>query len=159
MEDFKYETYENYLSMIENNIWSFGKNTFINKEDIIQDVFLGIVDLEHRIDKMGVENIKYLKSYLYFIIKRLVRKTLMKNFNHINTYHLDVDELSDYIPDRYNYENNIMNKMLFDEICKICYLTDRDRNMLLGSIKNEKNKVSNLKRRIRGILKRRGYID
>ena len=66
--DFIYFTYEEYDKMLDLMLYNIWKKTFIDKEDLKQDLIIFILRFEKRIQKYKEDRIDNIKGQCFYIV-------------------------------------------------------------------------------------------
>ena len=83
--DLIFNTYGKYNEIIDKLIYSLRDNTYIDKEDIKQDILIDILKEEQKLQEKGTDNIKNIDAYFYCVIRNKVRNEIKKTFKKFDT--------------------------------------------------------------------------
>jgi len=147
---FKYFDYEFYNSYLDKILWSNTKETLICNEDIKQNMFIYIIEMEDYIDRKGVENISHLENYVKFLLKNRVRNEMKKLYKDMNHVKIDIDSLESELIDEAQDENILCDKILLNDILNSVNITEKEKNILLDKdFKEYRNQKYNILKKIR----------
>ena len=148
--DFIFNTYGKYNEIIDKLIYSLRDNTYIDKEDIKQDILIDILKEEQKLQEKGTDNIKNIDAYFYCVIRNKVRNEIKKTFKKFDTEKAYDDEYFDNIEEDYQLDDIINYKTEFNKLSEDCNLSDYEIDILLERRnKKSKNEKSNIIRKIK----------
>ena len=132
--EFTYFTYEEYDLMLYN----IYRNTFIDKDDLKQELIIFIMRLEKKIftKEKDIDNIK---GYIVHCVKmktRTLAKEFFERLKKENSSSLDI--IDDVVSDNPDIENYIINKSYINDLFDYYEILEEDRNLLLGHRPNSK---------------------
>lgn len=143
---FDYEFYDNFLNKI---IRGFHSNTVVSREDIKQDMFLEILNIEeyvyNRKDRVNNE-----KNFIKFLIVKRLKNVINKAYRTINnnSNNIEITELAEYLSD--DNENLLNSKIILNDLLERVKLSEDEINLLLGKrIENKRNERQKLLKKIR----------
>lgn len=129
-DDFLYFTYEEYDKLMDMMLYNIWKNTYISKEDLKQNLFIFIFNLESRIKNR--DNILNVKGYIVHCLKQKIRNVAKEYFKKITErVTIDVLDLEDILISDSNVENYIVNKIYIDNLFDYYDISEDERKLLL----------------------------
>ena len=100
------------MDMMLYNVW---KNTFINKEDLKQNLFIFILKLENKLKEK--DNILNIQGYIVHCLKQKVRLITKEFFKKIiEKSNIDIESLEYNIASDNNIEDYIINKVYIENL-------------------------------------------
>lgn len=156
MNDFKYFTYEEYNNLMDMMLYNVWKNTYINKEDLKQNLFIFIIKLENKIkDK---DNILNVQGYIVHCLKqkvRLVTKDFFKKI--IEKSNIDIENLEDNIISDSDIEDYIINKVYVENLFDYYDISKEEQKLLLFERDNKfRNERYLANRKLKNVMFRNG---
>ena len=134
-EEFKFFTYEEYNKILDYLLFNVWKKTYIDIEDLKQDLFIFIVRLENKISK-NIDNIRNPQGYIMHCLKFKTKEVVKNFFKIVSEDKLDLLRYEEIIPSDLEIENKIVNKLFLEEIFKHYNLKKEDIDLLLGKRDN-----------------------
>lgn len=136
--EFTYFTYEEYDKMLDLMLYNIYRNTFIDKDDLKQELIIFIMRLEKKIftKEKDIDNIK---GYIVHCVKmktRTLAKEFFERLKKENSSSLDI--IDDVISDNSDIENYIVNKSYINDLFDYYEILEEDRNLLLGHRPNSR---------------------
>lgn len=154
--EFTYFTYEEYDKMLDLMLYNIYRNTFIDKDDLKQDLIMFIMRLEKKIfvKEKDIDNIK---GYIVHCVKmktRTLAKEFFERLKKENSSSLDI--IDDVVSDNSDIENYIVNKSYINDLFNYYKISEDDRNLLLWNRpNNRRNERYILNRRLKNnVLKK-----
>ena len=154
--EFTYFTYEEYDKMLDLMLYNIYRNTFIDKDDLKQDLIMFIMKLEKKIfvKEKDIDNIK---GYIVHCLKmktRTLAKEFFERLKKENSSSLDI--IDDVVSDNSDIENYIVNKSYINDLFNYYKISEDDRNLLLWNRpNNRRNERYILNRRLKNnVLKK-----
>ena len=154
--EFTYFTYEEYDKMLDLMLYNIYRNTFIDKDDLKQDLIMFIMRLEKKIcvKEKDIDNIK---GYIVHCVKmktRTLAKEFFERLKKENSSSLDI--IDDVVSDNSDIENYIVNKSYINDLFNYYKISEDDRNLLLWNRpNNRRNERYVLNRRLKNnVLKK-----
>lgn len=136
--EFTYFTYEEYDKMLDLMLYNIYKNTFIDKDDLKQELIIFIMRLEKKIFAREDE-IDNIKGYIVHCVKmktRTLAKEFFERLKKENSSSLDI--IDDVVSDNSDIENYIVNKSYINDLFDYYEILEEDRNLLLGHRPNSR---------------------
>lgn len=128
--DFIYFTYEEYDKLMDIMLYNVWKNTYISKEDLKQNLFIFIFNLESKIKNK--ENILNIKGYIIHCLRQKIRNVVKEYFKKITErVTIDVLDLEDILISDSNVENYIVNKIYIENLFDYYDISEDERKLLL----------------------------
>ena len=128
--DFIYFTYEEYDKLMDIMLYNIWKNTYISKEDLKQNLFIFIFNLESKIKNK--ENILNIKGYIIHCLRQKIRNVAKEYFKKITErVTIDVLDLEDILISDSNVENYIVNKIYIENLFDYYDISEDERKLLL----------------------------
>lgn len=163
--DFIYFTYEEYDKMLDLMLYSVWKKTFIDKEDLKQDLIIFILRFEKKIKRFKEDNIDNIKGYIVHSLKMKtanIVKDFFKRMRENNT--LDLTEYEEIISSHFDTEDYIVNKSYIKDLFDYYEVEKEDRLLLLGlrenNYRNERYLLQRwLKKRVQNFDKNKWKLD
>ena len=154
--EFTYFTYEEYDKMLDTMLYNIYKNTFVDKDDLKQDLIIFIMRLEKKIFAREDE-IDNIKGYIVHCVKmktRTLAKEFFERLKKENSSSLDI--IDDVVSDNFDVENYIVNKSYINDLFDYYKISEDDRNLLLWNRpNNRRNERFILNRRLKNnVLKK-----
>lgn len=154
--EFTYFTYEEYDKMLDTMLYNIYKNTFVDKDDLKQDLIMFIMRLEKKIFAREDE-IDNIKGYIVHCVKmktRTLAKEFFERLKKENSSSLDI--IDDVVSDNLDIENYIVNKSYINDLFDYYKISEDDRNLLLWNRpNNRRNERFILNRRLKNnVLKK-----
>ncbi len=154
--EFTYFTYEEYDKMLDTMLYNIYKNTFVDKDDLKQDLIMFIMRLEKKIFAREDE-IDNIKGYIVHCVKmktRTLAKEFFERLKKENSSSLDI--IDDVVSDNLDIENHIVNKSYINDLFDYYKISEDDRNLLLWNRpNNRRNERYILNRRLKNnVLKK-----
>lgn len=135
--DFIYFTYEEYDKMLDLMLYNIWKKTFIDKEDLKQDLIIFILRFEKRIQKYKEDRIDNIKGYIVHSLKMKtvnIMKDFFRKMKENNT--LDLTEYEEIISSHFDTEDYVINKSYIRDLFDYYEVEKEDRLLLLGLREN-----------------------
>lgn len=130
MNDFKYFTYEEYNNLMNMMLYNVWKNTFINKEDLKQNLFIFIMKLENKIKEK--DNILNIQGYIVHCLKQKVRLVTKEFFKKIiEKSNINIESLEDNITSDNSIEDYIINKVYIESLFDYYDIPKEEQKLLL----------------------------
>ena len=163
--DFIYFTYEEYDKMLDLMLYNVWKKTFIDKEDLKQDLIIFILRFEKKIKRFKEDNIDNIKGYIVHSLKMKtanIVKDFFKRMRENNT--LDLTEYEEIISSHFDTEDYIVNKSYIKDLFDYYEVEKEDRLLLLGlrenNYRNERYLLQRwLKKRVQNFDKDKWKLD
>lgn len=136
--EFTYFTYEEYDKMLDTMLYNIYKNTFVDKDDLKQELIIFIMRLEKKIFAREDE-IDNIKGYIVHCVKmktRTLAKEFFERLKKENSSSLDI--IDDVVSDNSDIENYIVNKSYINDLFDYYEILEEDRNLLLGHRPNNR---------------------
>ncbi|WP_298835080.1 hypothetical protein [uncultured Campylobacter sp.] len=154
--EFTYFTYEEYDKMLNTMLYNIYKNTFVDKDDLKQELIMFIMRLEKKIFAREDE-IDNIKGYIVHCVKmktRTLAKEFFERLKKENSSSLDI--IDDVVSDNSDIENYIINKSYINDLFDYYKISEDDRNLLLWNRpNNRRNERFILNRRLKNnVLKK-----
>ena len=154
--EFTYFTYEEYDKMLDTMLYNIYKNTFVDKDDLKQELIIFIMRLEKKIFAREDE-IDNIKGYIVHCVKmktRTLAKEFFERLKKENSSSLDI--IDDVVSDNSDIENYIINKSYINDLFDYYKISEDDRNLLLWNRpNNRRNERFILNRRLKNnVLKK-----
>ena len=128
--DFIYFTYEEYDKLMDIMLYNVWKNTYISKEDLKQNLFIFIFNLESRVKNR--DNILNVKGYIVHCLKQKIRNVAKEYFKKITErVTIDVLDLEDILISDSNVENYIINKIYIENLFDYYDISEDEKKLLL----------------------------
>ena len=152
--DFIYFTYEEYDKLMDMMLYNIWKNTYISKEDLKQNLFIFIFNLESKIKNK--ENILNIKGYIIHCLRQKIRNVAKEYFKKITErVTIDVLDLEDILISDSNVENYIVNKIYIENLFDYYDISEDERKLLLYDRDNHyRNERFVLSRRLKNKMLR-----
>lgn len=152
--DFIYFTYEEYDKLMDIMLYNVWKNTYISKEDLKQNLFIFIFNLESKIKNK--ENILNIKGYIIYCLRQKIRNVAKEYFKKITErVTIDVLDLEDILISDSNVENYIVNKIYIENLFDYYDISEDERKLLLYDRDNHyRNERFVLSRRLKNKMLR-----
>ena len=152
--DFIYFTYEEYDKLMDIMLYNIWKNTYISKEDLKQNLFIFIFNLESKIKNK--ENILNIKGYIIHCLRQKIRNVAKEYFKKITErVTIDVLDLEDILISDSNVENYIVNKIYIENLFDYYDISEDERKLLLYDRDNHyRNERFVLSRRLKNKILR-----
>lgn len=152
--DFIYFTYEEYDKLMDVMLYNIWKNTYISKEDLKQNLFIFIFNLESKIKNK--ENILNIKGYIIHCLRQKIRNVAKEYFKKITErVTIDVLDLEDILISDSNVENYIVNKIYIENLFDYYDISEDERKLLLYDRDNHyRNERFVLSRRLKNKMLR-----
>ena len=136
--EFTYFTYEEYDKILDLMLYNIYRNTFIDKDDLKQELIMFIMRLEKKIfvKEKDIDNIK---GYIVHCVKmktRTLAKEFFERLKKENSSSLDI--IDDVVSDDFDIENYIVNKSYINDLFDYYEILEEDRNLLLGHRPNNR---------------------
>lgn len=140
-EGFIYFTYEEYDRLINIMLYNVWKNTYISKEDLKQNLFIFLFNLENKVKNK--KNILNIKGYVVHCLKQKIRNVAKDYFKKItDKVNIDINDIEDYLISDNNIENYIINKIYIENLFEYYNISEEDKKLLLykrdNSFRNER---------------------
>lgn len=138
LNDFRYFTYEEYDKMIDLMLYNVWKNTYISKEDIKQNLFIYIFNLETKIYEKRYGHINNIKGYIVHSLKFKTRTMVKDMFEKFKKeQHIDLVEYGETVEDTSlsNLEQKLVDKIYIKELLDYYEVLEEDRKVLLTDMK------------------------
>lgn len=154
--EFTYFTYEEYDKMLDTMLYNIYKNTFVDKDDLKQELIMFIMRLEKKIFAREDE-IDNIKGYIVHCVKmktRTLAKEFFERLKKENSSSLDI--IDDVVSDNFDIENYIVNKSYINDLFDYYKISEDDKNLLLWNRpNNRRNERFILNRRLKNnVLKK-----
>lgn len=155
-KDFLYFTYEEYDKLMDMMLYNIWKNTYISKEDLKQNLFIFIFNLENRIKNRN--DILNIKGYIVHCLKQKTRNVAKEYFKKITErVTIDVSDLEDILISDSNVENYIVNKVYVENLFDYYDISEDEKKLLLYERDNHyRNERFILSRRLKNKMLRVG---
>lgn len=130
MSEFKYFTYEEYSDLMDMMLYTVWKNTYINKEDLKQNLFIFVIKLENKLKEK--DNILNVQGYIVQCLRqkvRLVTKDFFKKI--IEKSNIDIESLEDNITSDSDIEDYIINKVYVESLFDYYDISEEEQKLLL----------------------------
>ena len=111
-------------------LYTVWKNTYINKEDLKQNLFIFVIKLENKLKEK--DNILNVQGYIVQCLRqkvRLVTKDFFKKI--IEKSNIDIESLEDNITSDSDIEDYIINKVYVESLFDYYDISEEEQKLLL----------------------------
>ena len=109
------------------NVW---KNTYISKEDLKQNLFIFLFNLEKKVENK--KDILNVQGYIVHCLKQKIRNVTKDFFKKISErVNVDIEEIEDTLISDYDIEEYIVNKIYVENLFEYYDISEDERELLL----------------------------